>query len=224
MIWTALSVVLTPCPPGPEARQTVISKSSGLIAISTSSASGNTATVQVLVANTAPACGRNSLNPVNATFILQPLVNVGIGYFKDNFFEPAQIRGARIEIFKLPALAFAAQRAHSVKVCVRQQRRFLPTRACANFKIVFPANPRQPVKNFAGFASASRFSSASRLGVRLPSAPVLNRQVLLPGRLRLSARVSATRKYAWPCVFSSLSRAYSGHPGALWIIKGLRIA
>src|SRR2546422_7457281 len=40
---TAESVVLTPCPPGPDARQTVISSSSGLSCTSTSSASGNTA-------------------------------------------------------------------------------------------------------------------------------------------------------------------------------------
>ena len=48
-ICTAESVVFTPWPPGPEARQTLITKSSGLISISTASASGNTATVTVLV-------------------------------------------------------------------------------------------------------------------------------------------------------------------------------
>jgi len=37
--------LLTPCPPGPLARATVISKSAGSICTSTSSASGNTATV-----------------------------------------------------------------------------------------------------------------------------------------------------------------------------------
>ena len=49
MICTAESVVLTPWPPLPEARQTLISNSSGLISMSTSSASGRTATVAVLV-------------------------------------------------------------------------------------------------------------------------------------------------------------------------------
>ena len=47
-IWvmrTAESVVFTHCPPGPEERYTSIFKSSGLICISVSSASGSTATV-----------------------------------------------------------------------------------------------------------------------------------------------------------------------------------
>ena len=46
-ICTAESVVLTPCPPGPLARVTVISRSCGSICTSTSSASGSTATVTV---------------------------------------------------------------------------------------------------------------------------------------------------------------------------------
>ncbi len=48
-IWTAESVVLTPCPPGPLARVTVISRSCGSIVTSTSSASARTATVTVEV-------------------------------------------------------------------------------------------------------------------------------------------------------------------------------
>jgi peptide chain release factor 1 len=48
VILTALSVVLTDCPPGPPALKTSILKSASLICISTSSASGNTATVAVL--------------------------------------------------------------------------------------------------------------------------------------------------------------------------------
>ena len=45
VILTALSVVLTDWPPGPPALNTSILKSESLIWISTSSASGNTATV-----------------------------------------------------------------------------------------------------------------------------------------------------------------------------------
>ena len=45
MILTALSVVFTDCPPGPPERKTSILKSLSLIFISTSSASGKTATV-----------------------------------------------------------------------------------------------------------------------------------------------------------------------------------
>jgi hypothetical protein len=45
VIRTALSVVLTLCPPGPEERKTSILRSFGAIATSTSSASGSTATV-----------------------------------------------------------------------------------------------------------------------------------------------------------------------------------
>ena len=45
MICTAESVVLTPWPPGPEARHTEMSRSSARISMSTSSASGKTATV-----------------------------------------------------------------------------------------------------------------------------------------------------------------------------------
>ena len=45
VILTALSVVLTDCPPGPPALKTSILKSESLIFKSTSSASGNTATV-----------------------------------------------------------------------------------------------------------------------------------------------------------------------------------
>src|SRR5437762_10986934 len=44
---TAESVVFTPCPPGPPERETSIRRSSGLNSRSTSSASGNTATVAV---------------------------------------------------------------------------------------------------------------------------------------------------------------------------------
>src|SRR5438874_1810863 len=44
---TAESVVFTDCPPGPEERNTSISRSSGLISTSTSSASGSTATLAV---------------------------------------------------------------------------------------------------------------------------------------------------------------------------------
>ena len=46
---TAESVVFTLCPPGPEERNTSISRSSGSIWTSTSSASGSTATVAVEV-------------------------------------------------------------------------------------------------------------------------------------------------------------------------------
>ena len=42
---TALSVVLTDCPPGPDARKTSIRRSRSSISTSTSSASGSTATV-----------------------------------------------------------------------------------------------------------------------------------------------------------------------------------
>ena len=45
VILTALSVVFTDCPPGPPALQTSILKSDSFIFKSTSSASGNTATV-----------------------------------------------------------------------------------------------------------------------------------------------------------------------------------
>ena len=45
VILTALSVVFTDCPPGPEALKTSILKSFSSIFTSTSSASGNTATV-----------------------------------------------------------------------------------------------------------------------------------------------------------------------------------
>ena len=44
---TAESVVFTLCPPGPEERNTSISRSSGPMSTSTSSASGSTATVAV---------------------------------------------------------------------------------------------------------------------------------------------------------------------------------
>src|SRR2546423_657878 len=47
--WTAESVVFTPWPPGPPARQTSIRRSSGFNSISTSSASGSTATVALEV-------------------------------------------------------------------------------------------------------------------------------------------------------------------------------
>ena len=46
---TAESVVLTLCPPGPEARKTSMRSSEGSISTSTSSASGSTATVTVEV-------------------------------------------------------------------------------------------------------------------------------------------------------------------------------
>src|SRR6266571_4755790 len=49
VIRTAESVVLTDCPPGPEERYTSMSRSSGRISTSTSSASGRTATVAVEV-------------------------------------------------------------------------------------------------------------------------------------------------------------------------------
>ena len=48
VILTALSVVFTDCPPGPPARKTSILRSDSLIFKSTSSTSGNTATVAVL--------------------------------------------------------------------------------------------------------------------------------------------------------------------------------
>src|SRR6476659_5702066 len=47
---TALSVVFTLCPPGPDERKTSILRSLGSILISTSSASGSTATVAAEVA------------------------------------------------------------------------------------------------------------------------------------------------------------------------------
>ena len=47
VIITAESVVLTCCPPAPEARMVAISRSCGRTSISTSSASGKTATVAV---------------------------------------------------------------------------------------------------------------------------------------------------------------------------------
>ena len=49
VILTALSVVLTDCPPGPPALKTSILRSDSLIFKSTSSASGKTATVAVEV-------------------------------------------------------------------------------------------------------------------------------------------------------------------------------
>jgi hypothetical protein len=69
---TAESVVLTLCPPGPEERNTSMRRSAGLIWMSTSSASGSTATGHGRGVDAPLALGgRHALHAVHAALVLE---------------------------------------------------------------------------------------------------------------------------------------------------------
>jgi hypothetical protein len=75
---TAEYVVLTLCPPGPLEQNVSIRRSFSLIWMSTSSASGSTATVAVDVwMRPLASVAGHALHAMDAAFVLQPAVHLG---------------------------------------------------------------------------------------------------------------------------------------------------
>ena len=132
-ICTAESVVFTPWPPLPDARQTLISMSSGLISMSTSCASGSTATVQVLVwMRPCASVAGHALDAMHAALVFEPLVNVRAADLENDFLEAAEVGRTGIECLDLPAARFGVTAIHPVKVG-GEQRGFRAARAGADF-------------------------------------------------------------------------------------------
>ena len=116
-ICTAESVVLTPCPPGPPARQTSIRSSSGFSSRSTSSASGRTATVavEVWIRPWASVAG-HPLDAVHPALVAEQPENRLAGDTKDRFLQAAQLRGTGIEVLDLEPARLGEPVIHPVKI------------------------------------------------------------------------------------------------------------
>ena len=130
---TALSVVLTLCPPGPDERNTSILRSCGSILTSTSSASGSTATVaaEVWIRPCVSVAG-NPLDPVHAGLAAQEPVRLRAAHRDDGLLDAA--KGAVAEGDRLPAEAVALGEAlvHAVEVG-GEQRGFVSAGSGADF-------------------------------------------------------------------------------------------
>jgi hypothetical protein len=133
MICTAESVVFTPWPPLPEARQTVDFDLVRLDLTSTSSASGNTATVAVLVwMRPCASVAGTRWTRCTPLSCLRRFVNVLPVDLENDFPKAAEIGRTGIHRFHLPAHRFGIAGVHAVKIG-GEQRGFRTARARADF-------------------------------------------------------------------------------------------
>ena len=124
--------MLTPCPPGPDARQTrdlqilrleLHVHLLGLGQHSDRAGAGVNAPLGFR--------GRHPLHPMHAAFVLEPFIDVRAVELEDDFLVAAQVRGAGIQILDLPAARLRIAGVHPVEVS-RKQGRLLAARAGAD--------------------------------------------------------------------------------------------
>ena len=76
--------------------------------------------------------GGDALNPMDAAFVLKPLIHISPRDLEDNFLESSQIGGTGIQVFKLPAARFRIVRVHPIEIG-REKGGFLSAGASSNF-------------------------------------------------------------------------------------------
>ena len=164
---TALSVVLTDWPPGPLARNTSMRRSLSSIWMSTSSASGSTATVAAEVWMRPDRLGLgHALHAVHARFEFEPREHVAAGDRRARLLEAADPGLRQVEQLEAPAVQRGVALVHAEELG-GEQRRLLAAGAGAHFEdrvalvVVVLGQQRQ-------FARCFRARAGARAG---PAAP-----------------------------------------------------